>query len=137
VRGYTVIELLIAIVIAGVLLAIAVPRGRNQLDRIAVQSARGDVRAVLSFARNLALSAQLPVVVVVDSTTGTIAVKQWNEFIRSRGITHAHGVTLRATRDSLMYDAWGLGRGAANLSVILRKRMVAETIFVSRLGRIR
>jgi hypothetical protein len=57
--------------------------------------------------------------------------------VHSRGVAHAHGVRLVATRDSLVYDAHGVGWGAANLSVIVRKRAVAETVFVSRLGRIR
>jgi hypothetical protein len=30
-----------------------------------------------------------------------------------------------------------LGRGAANLSVIIRRRAAAETVVVSRLGRVR
>jgi Tfp pilus assembly protein FimT len=119
------------------LLGIAVPRVQRQLDRITVQSARSDVRATLTYARTLALAAQSQVVVAFDAPTGTIAVRRGAAGVLSRGVTHAHGVAMTSTRDSLVYDAQGLGRGAANLSVVLRKRAVAETIFVSRLGRIR
>jgi hypothetical protein len=46
-------------------------------------------------------------------------------------------VELRATRDSLAYDPYGMGRGASNLSIVIRKGAAVETVFVSRLGRIR
>ena len=136
-RGYTVLELLVAMMIAGILLGIAIPRAQRQLDRITVQSARGDVRATLTYARTLALAGQTQVVVSFDAPGGTIVVRRGGGNALSRGVAHAHGVELRSSRDSLIYDAHGIGRGAANLSVILKKRAAAETVFVSRLGRVR
>ena len=49
----------------------------------------------------------------------------------------SHGVMLSASRDSMAYAPNGLGYGAANLTIILRRGESAETIFVSRLGRVR
>jgi hypothetical protein len=57
--------------------------------------------------------------------------------LHSRAIGFAHGVRLGGTRDSLTYDPRGLGRGAANLSIVVRRGTIAETVFVSRLGRVR
>jgi prepilin-type N-terminal cleavage/methylation domain-containing protein len=136
-RGYTVLELLIAMMLAGIVMAIAVPRAQHQLDRVVVQSARSDVQSTLSYARSLALAARARVVVSIDSTTGTIRVRHMGMDAISRGVSHAHGVRLTSTRDSLVYDAHGIGHGAANLSVVVRKRAAAETVFVSRLGRVR
>jgi prepilin-type N-terminal cleavage/methylation domain-containing protein len=136
-RGFTVLELLIAMMVAGIVMAIAVPRAQHQLDRVVVQSARSDVRGILSYARSLALAARARVVVSIDSTTGTIRVRHMGTDAMSRGVSHAHGVRLTSSRDSLVYDAHGMGYGAANLSVVVRKRAAAETVFVSRLGRVR
>jgi hypothetical protein len=48
-----------------------------------------------------------------------------------------YGVRVTASRDSMAYDARGLGYGAANLSVVVHRGRVAETVYVSRLGRVR
>ena len=50
---------------------------------------------------------------------------------------HAHGVTLASSRDSLAFDVRGLGYGAANLTLVARRGRAAETLVVSRLGRVR
>jgi prepilin-type N-terminal cleavage/methylation domain-containing protein len=136
-RGVTVIELLVVLSIAGLVLAIAIPRGLAMVDRVAVQSAAGDVQATLSIARTIALAGGSAVAVDVDSTAGVLRVRRGSEVLLSRGIGHAHGVRLGRSRDSLTYDPRGLGRGAANLSVFIRRRSAAETVFVSRLGRVR
>lgn len=135
--GYTVIELLIVVMIAGIVMAIAIPRCRDMLDRVAVQSAAGDVSATLSLARSLALAGSAAVAVDVDSNSGVLHIRRNSETLLSRDIGHAHGVRLARTRDSLTYDPRGLGRGAANLSIVIRLRSAAETVFVSRLGRVR
>ena len=135
--GYTLAEVLLVLTIAGVLMAIAIPRARSSLDRISVQSAAADVRATLRFARSVALAGNRAVAVDIDSVTGSIRVRRGAEVLLTRGVGQAHGVRVGRTRDSLTYDGRGFGRGAANLSVILRRGSAAETVFVSRLGRVR
>jgi prepilin-type N-terminal cleavage/methylation domain-containing protein len=136
-RGYTVLELIIVLSIAGLLMAIAIPRARFALDRIVVHSAAGDVAAVLSTARSLALAGHSAVAVDVDSASGILRIRRGAELVLSRSVGRAHGVRVGGNRDSLTYDPRGLGRGAANLSIVIRRRSAAETVFVSRLGRVR
>jgi Tfp pilus assembly protein FimT len=135
--GYTLAETLLFMVIAGIAMGIAVPRSIRVLDRIVVQSAAGDVRATLATARALAIAGASQVTVDVDSASGTLRVRRGGEILFTRGVGSAHGVRLSRTRDSLTYGSRGLGRGAANLSVIVRRGSAAETVFVSRLGRVR
>jgi prepilin-type N-terminal cleavage/methylation domain-containing protein len=137
VRGFTLLELLIVTAVAGILLSIAVPRGRAALDRAVVRSAATDVRATLGQARTLALASHAVVIVDIDTTAGLLRIRRGSDVLLRRAVENAHGVELRPTRDSLTYDPYGLGRGAANLSIVIARRSAVETVFVSRLGRIR
>ena len=136
-KGFTLLELLVVMVVTGIVLAIAVPRARAGVDRAVVRSAATDVRATLGLARTLALAGHAVIVVDVESATGVLRIRRDSAVLMRRGVAGAHGVEVRATRDSLSYDPYGLGRGAANLSVVIRKGGAAETVFVSRMGRIR
>jgi prepilin-type N-terminal cleavage/methylation domain-containing protein len=136
-RGFTLLELLVVVTVAGILLAIAVPRTRAELDRTVVRSAAMDVRTTLGLARALALSSHAMVTVDVDGAQGMLRIRRGADVVMRRGVGMAHGVRLGATRDSLAYDPYGMGRGASNLSIVVRKGAAAETVFVSRLGRIR
>ncbi len=136
-RGLTVPELLIVLTIAGIVMAIAIPSARASLDRVSVRAAASDVRATLTYARMLAMAGGVPVAIDVDSVAGTLRVSRGDERILMRGVGSAHGVRLGKTRDSLAYDPRGFGRGAANLSILVRRGASVETVFVSRLGRVR
>jgi hypothetical protein len=57
--------------------------------------------------------------------------------LRKRDIGAAHDVLLLATRTRMSYSATGIGYGAANLSVVVRRNRAVDTVFVSRLGRVR
>jgi len=135
--GATLFETLVVLAVAAMALAIAVPRFQLALDRLSVRSAAVDLRATLHSARWSALSSQAAVAVHLDDAAGTVKVLRSGRQLLSRNLASAHGVVLGATRDSLAFGPMGLGRGAANLSIILRRRAAAETVFVSRLGRIR
>jgi len=135
--AYTVLELVIVLTIAGIVLAIAIPRGRLMIDRVSVQSAAGDVMATLDLARSLAIAGNSAVAVDIDSLTGALRIRRGDAVLHSRSIGDAHGVRVARTRDSLTYNSRGLGRGAANLSIVIRRGSAVETVFVSRLGRVR
>lgn len=137
VKGFTLVELLIVMLVTGIVLAIAVPRARAGVDRVVVRSAATDVRATLGLARTLALAGHAVIVVDVDSASGVLRIRRGSDILMRRAVARAHGVELHATRDSMAYDPYGMGRGASNLSVLIRRGVVVETVFVSRMGRIR
>ena len=135
--AYTLVEVVIVVTIAGLVMMITVPRGRAVLDRIAVRAAAGDIISTLATARTYALAGRSSVSIEVDSVSGVLRVKRGEEILLARNLGQAHGVRLAKSRDSLTYDGRGLGRGAANLSIVVRLRSAAETVFVSRMGRVR
>jgi hypothetical protein len=59
------------------------------------------------------------------------------ETVRKKEIGTDHGVELSSSRGQMTYAATGMGYGAANLSVVVRRRAAVDTVFVSRLGRVR
>jgi prepilin-type N-terminal cleavage/methylation domain-containing protein len=136
-RGYTIAELVVVLTVVAITLAIALPRAHRMLDAIAVRAAAGDVASLLASARSMALAGHASVAVHVDSVSGVLRVRRGTELLLARNIGPLHGVQVGGTRDSLTYDGRGLGRGAANLSIFVRRGAAAETIFVSRLGRVR
>jgi hypothetical protein len=68
---------------------------------------------------------------------GVISVVAGQESLIRRDLTARYGVTLAATRDSTAYAPNGHGFGAANLSLVIARGRVADTISISREGRVR
>ena len=135
--AFTLAELLLVLVILGVLLGLAVSRLGMAADRAAVRSAIADAAAVFHSARSAAIYRRTPVAVLVDSVHGTLATRADTELLARRDLWQGYRVRLTTTRDSMAFDARGLGIGAANLSLVARRGRFADTLFVSRLGRLR
>lgn len=136
-RGTTLPELVLGLVIAGILGAIAVNRGAVIRDRLRVRSAATEAVSTFALARRWSMSHAARTAVTIDTASATLAVSSYADTITRRQLGATHGVTLTASRDSMAYAPNGLGYGASNLTVVLQRGVAAETIFVSRLGRVR
>jgi hypothetical protein len=75
--------------------------------------------------------------VALDTAGGVARLVAEDGPLLARPLRDVYGVRLAANRDSMAYDGRGLGVGAANLSIVVRRGAVAETVVVSRLGRVR
>ncbi len=136
-RGTTLLELGVALSVIGLMTVIAVPRFAALRDRVATDAAAASVVALLSTARHAAIRRGLTTAVTADSTTATLTVFAGPDTIARRPLGVVHGVRLAATRDSIAYAPNGMGFGAANTRLIVSKGGAADTITVSRLGRVR
>jgi|SRR6478672_10504938 len=136
-HAFTIIELTVTICILTVLSAIAIPRVGGFLDKIRVQSAVAEIESLFSTARHIAIARSSEATVDIDTISGVIYVSVAGDTLRKRGVAAAHDVELAANRTQMSYTATGMGYGAANLSVVVRRNAFADTVFVSRLGRVR
>jgi prepilin-type N-terminal cleavage/methylation domain-containing protein len=136
-RAFTLIELTVTLCILSILSAIAIPRAAKLLDGIHVRGAVIEIESLFSTARHIAIARGAPTTVEIDTAARAIYVSWGGATLRNAKVGADHDVRLSATRLSMSYSATGMGYGAANLSVVVRRNSVADTVFVSRLGRLR
>ena len=127
----------VALCIMSVLTAIAVPEAGKLLDRIRVRGAVADIQALFGAARHIAIARSAQSTVEVDTARRTVYVSVGSDTVRRHDIGAEHDVQLSASRVRMSYSPTGIGYGAANLSVVVRRSAVVDTVFVSRLGRVR
>jgi prepilin-type N-terminal cleavage/methylation domain-containing protein len=135
--GHTLVELSLVLTIVGLVSMIAVHEATLYLDRVAARSAVAEAAALVARARDDALAQRAVVSLRVDTVAGTVGLSARGEPLTLRALGHAHGVRLSTTRDSIAFDVRGIGYGAANLTLVARRGSAAETLVVSRLGRVR
>ncbi|MBY0488378.1 MAG: hypothetical protein K2R93_00940 [Gemmatimonadaceae bacterium] len=132
--GRTLPEQLAVLAVTGLLLALAVAPGLPLLDRIAVASASQELVDLIGTARDIALARQQLTAVRIEASARRAVVHSGSDTLARTVLPD--GVRLESSRDSLAYAPTGLGYGAANLRLIVRRGQAADTITVSRLGRV-
>jgi prepilin-type N-terminal cleavage/methylation domain-containing protein len=135
--GFTLVELALSLSIMSILSAIALPRAARFIDSAHVRGAVIEIESLFESGRHLAIARGAQVALEIDPVSGSAYVIADTDTLRSRQISAEHGVELSAPRIRMVYSAIGLGYGAANLSVVVRRNAVADTVVVSRLGRVR
>ena len=135
--AFTIIETTIAVCLICLLGAIALPRVSRLLDAIEVREASIEVETLFSSARHLAIARASQASVEIDTARKIVSVLIGSDTLRKRDLGKEHRVELRATRTSVTYSPIGLGYGAANVSVIVKRNASFDSVVVSRLGRVR
>jgi Tfp pilus assembly protein FimT len=135
--AFTLFELVLVVTIIGVLTAVAIPKTRRSLDGIAVRGAAGDVANMLELARHTAMNLGTRVSVDIDSAPARLTMRAGADTLRKRDEQAIHGVRFVASRTPVVYSQLGMGFGVSNLTLVVSRGAVAETVTVSRLGRVR
>ena len=136
-QGFSAAELVVVMAIVGILAAVAVLRAGAYLDAIAVRSAAAEITAACAAARSAALSRSAHAAIRFDTAGARVVVHAGRDTIVSRDLAALYRVALTATRDSIAFNPIGLGYGAANARIVVRRGASADTVWVSRLGRVR
>ena len=132
--AFTLIETLIVCVIIGIAAAIAAPAFRTAIDSMAVEGAARDAVNAFALGRLAALT-HGGSEVRLDSLGATVFAA--GRVLHTRPIARVHKVRMRASPSLVRYAATGLAFGLSNGSVILSRGRAVDTVFVSRLGRVR
>ena len=137
-RGATLLELAIVLAIVGVLSAMAIPRAAGWLDAIAVSRAAGEIAAFYQTARFGAIfrSQRVRLEFGPDSLLAVFEGPSDSVFLKWSGPAR-HRVSLAASRAVIRIQPTGLGLGAANTKLVLKRGMAAESVTTSRLGRLK
>lgn len=135
--GVTLPELSIALTVLGLLAAFAWRAGAPLVDAARARSAADEVRSAFATARALAALRAERAAVRLDTTRVAVTVHLRGDSALRRPLGTLYGVRMTATRDSMAYAPSGLGWGASNLRIELRRGAAVETVTVSRLGRVR
>ena len=130
-------EVAVVLAIIAVVGAIATPALLRRLDRTRVRHAAGEIVSGLALARTTAVARETYVSVRFDSARSAMIIVAGSDTLLARLLGEIHGVRVRSNRDSTVYGPTGLGHGAANQSVVLRRGDAEDTVVISRLGRVR
>jgi prepilin-type N-terminal cleavage/methylation domain-containing protein len=136
-RGATLPELVVVLTVIAILGTIAIPRAVGLRDRMSVRAAGLETVSTFALARRWAIARSSRTAITLDTAGAMLMVHSFSDTVARRHLGASHGVSLSASRDSMAYAPNGLGYGASNLTVVLRRGAAAETVFVSRLGRVR
>ncbi len=138
-RGVTLPELLIVLVLVGIAAAIVVPPLGRSLDRAAVVEGAERYGAVHETARALAVARGRQSRVELDSARREAATSlrrttiAWDT-VDVRGLGRAG---FAASRVIVTFSPLGIGFGASNTSIVFTAGAAAETLTVSRTGRLK
>lgn len=135
-RGVTLIELLFVLAVAAILALLATPPYVAVRNRAAVQSSATAAIFAFDAMRSFALTRARHAALLVDTAGGRLVVYSRRDTVLRLPLRASFGVHLASTRDSTAIAPDGLGYGAANLRLIMSRGAAAETINVSRLGRV-
>ena len=135
--AFTLLDCVAVMTIIGILTAVSIPKASRFLDSLSVHGATSDAFAIFSAARSAATSSATQATVEIDTAKSMMIVRTGTDTILKRDLGLAHQVKLSATRSSMVFSPNGLGYGAANLTLVVKKGNAVDSLFVSRLGRVR
>jgi prepilin-type N-terminal cleavage/methylation domain-containing protein len=137
-RGFTLVEIVTAISILGILAVIFVTKWDTWLDRLAVARAGYEIAAFYQTARFGAIyrSSRVRIELTPDSLRAVYEGVADSTFLAVEGPA-AQGVSLSASRAVIWVHPSGVGAAGANTKIVLRRGMAAESLTTSRIGRLK
>src|SRR5688572_30064096 len=135
--GYTLLEVALALAVAGLLLGIALPSFTALKQGVRVESAAQGIAAAHRRARTTAIVHAQPAILSVSAQSLRITLGGADRPHWTAPGPAAEGVTLAAPARDLTFSPLGMTTGLSNASFQLNAGSSARTVVVSRLGRVR
>ena len=136
-QGFSLVELMLVVAVAGLLLGIALPRLSGAVDRIEVQSEANRLVAAHRRARIMAVTRSQVLVLTIDSANLDIRPRGQASPLWSEDGPAAARVTLEGPARQFTFSPVGFTLGLSNATLRLSRGSARRTIVISRLGRVR
>ncbi len=137
-RGLSLVEVLTVVALVTLLAVLAAPRLRGALDRLATHRAASEVATFYTRGRFTAIFRSRRV--RLEFGAGSLRAVQEGPADSTLFVVPGparHGVSLRVSRRVIRVGPNGIGWGAANTKLVLRRGAAAESLTTSRLGRLK
>jgi len=139
-RGFTLIELAVVICIAAVIAALWLPRAQRLIDWLETERAMREVTTAFALTRYAAVQQATRARLVVAADTLRIDRMSrsggWEPWWRRPGPA-SFGVLLQVSNETIVFGPNGMGWGASNTTIVLRRGSQVETVTMSRVGRVK
>ena len=136
-RGLSLLELLLAIAVAGLLLGIGLPSLAAISDGLAVRQEARRIVAAHRRARITAILRSRPVVLSVSADSLIVRAADDPDIDWKEAGPLSNGVVLAGGPRQITFSPVGITVGVANASFTLTRGSAARTVILSRLGRLR
>jgi prepilin-type N-terminal cleavage/methylation domain-containing protein len=136
-QGFSLVELLLVLAVAGLLFGIALPRLSGVMDQIEVASAANHLVAAHQRARIMAVTGGQVLVLTIDTASLVIRPRGQASILWSEEGPAATRVVLEGPARQFTFSPVGLTLGLFNATLRLTRGSASRTIVVSRLGRVR
>ncbi len=137
-HGFTLVELLLALLILAGLLTVALPPVGRWRDQAAVRAARDELASALSWTR-LAAASRDGATLVLDPATGRFWTERAGERTPAVDLARRYRVRVEVGTGAAVrfrYDGLGIGR-LANRTVRIRRSDALAGLTVNSYGRVR
>jgi prepilin-type N-terminal cleavage/methylation domain-containing protein len=138
-HGATLLELLVALSIVGLVLGIAAPRLSDPLDTLAVEHAAGEIAGAHARARVTAVVESRVTVLHISSDSLIMESMEPGGAVRRWGVPGPgqFAVTMTGAARTLTFSPAGITMGFSNASWTLTRGGATRRVVISRLGRVR
>lgn len=141
VAGFTLIELMSAVVVAAIMLALGYAGFREFNEAITVRKAAGTIAADLSLTRSFAIQRRENVSLVADEADRSYEIRAADGTVLSRRSFDVDsglpldGMAVGTVGDSVTFNSRGLMIGGGGVEVAVGRRDRAQVVYMNALGR--
>jgi Tfp pilus assembly protein FimT len=138
--GFTLIELAVVICFAAVIAALWFPRAQRLMDWLETERAMREVTTAIALTRHGAVlqATRARLIVAADTLRIDRLARDggWEPWWRRPGPA-SFGVKLQVSNATIIFGPNGMGWGASNTTITLRRGSQVETVTMSRVGRVK